>query len=230
MLLLGNGCSHITVLRTRELREVQARVDSLRVEIESDITENQKKQGELLRVIRADMQVKFGELGQRVSALEQSISESQYRLSKIDEKTQEIRERWEERARADSLVQSEQDAEIEKLFQIAYGDFTAGRYDLALGGFEDLLNRFPEASKTQEAAYWAAECHYVKNDLAAAEEGYKGYIKNYPQGGKLCASLYKLGLIYRKQNKSKSQKLVWEKLLAQCPDSEEAQAATSRMP
>jgi tol-pal system protein YbgF len=228
---LLQGCAHITMLRTEELRQVQAHVDSLNAEIARAhvaIVKNQKRESELLRMIRADMQVRFGELDRRIAALEGGISESQARLSKIDEKTQEIRDRWAEQARIDSAESNARTAEIEKLFQIAYGDFTAGRYDLALGGFEDLITRFPESSAAEEAAYWGAECYYVQKDYAKAELRYLAYVKDYPQGKKVCAALYKLGLLYEKQKKSKHKGMVWDKLKLQCPDSEEAKAAAGR--
>jgi TolA-binding protein len=44
----------------------------------------------------------------------------------------------------------------------------------------------------------------------------------------MCVSLYKLGLVYDKQNKAKAQSMVWKKLLEQCPDSDEAKVAKSR--
>jgi len=106
------GCSNITMLRTAELRAVKASVDSLDTRLGAQLAEFQQKQSELLRVIRADMELRFGELGRRIEALEMSISESQSKLSKIDQKTQEIRERWEERAKADSLMQTYSKLEV----------------------------------------------------------------------------------------------------------------------
>jgi len=223
------GCSNITMLRTAELRAVKASVDSLDTRLGAQLAEFQQKQSELLRVIRADMELRFGELGRRIEALEMSISESQSKLSKIDQKTQEIRERWEERAKADSLMQTNSNLEVEKLFQVAFGDFTAGRHDLAIGGFTDILTRFPDSPMADEASYWIAECQYVKKDYENAEKGYIEYIKNRPQGVKICAALYKLGFTYEKMKKGKSQRMVWEKLIGQCPDSEEARAASAAL-
>ena len=83
------GCTNITLLRTAELRQVQARVDTLGVRLfatQKELARQQKAQSELLRVIRADMQVRFSELSQRVAAVEGGVHESQARLTDIDRK------------------------------------------------------------------------------------------------------------------------------------------------
>lgn len=232
MMLLTAGCSSVTTLRVKELQEVQNRVDSLSMQlsmVQDSILEEEKKQSEILRLIRADQQVKFGEIERKVSSLAGVISESQYKLSEIDEKTREIKKRWEERARIDSLENAAQSAEIENLFEIALTDFTAGRYDIALSGFLDLAERFPESPHAEEAFYWVAECYYVRNNYTEAENRYKAYIKKYAQGSKVCVALFKLGLIYEKSGKNRSRNVVWDTLIKQCPQSEEANAAREKM-
>ncbi len=231
-LVLQNGCAHLTVLRTEELRRVQAHVDSLNTQIsgmQKEMLEEQKQQSEMIRLMRADQQVRFGEIERTIAALSGNISESQQRLNKIDEKTQAIKQRWEEKALADSLTKAQREAEIENLFEIAYGDFMAGRYDVALNGFRDLIEQFPESKRASEAAYWTAETYYVQKLHTEAEKSYMQYIKNYSDGNKLCAALFKLGLVYEAQQKDQSRKMVWDNLISKCPDSEEALAAQERM-
>lgn len=232
LLLIQSSCTNITLLRTKELREVQSHVDSLKFEmaaLQEKIIREQKQQSEMLRLIRADQQVRFEEFDRRLAALAGNISESQDRLSQIDRKTLEIKKRWEEKAREDSLAQAAIDAEIENLYEIALSDFTAGRYDVAISGFKDLISRYPESLQAQESYYWLPECSYIQKKYSNAVEGYKNYIKNYANGSKICVALYKLGLVYEKLNKKKSSELVWNKLITQCPDSEEAEAAKARM-
>lgn len=229
---MQSSCTNITLLRTQELREVQSHIDSLKAEmaaLQESIINEQKQQSEMLRLIRADQQIRFAEFERRLAALAGNISESQDRLSKIDRKTLEIKKRWEERAREDSLSNAAEEAEIENLYEIALNDFTAGRYEISMSGFQDLINKFPESHQAQEAHYWLPECYYVQGKYEDASEGYKNYIKNYTNGSKVCVALYKLGLIYEKKKKRKACKMVWTKLINQCPDSEEAEAAKARM-
>ncbi|MBN1128670.1 MAG: tetratricopeptide repeat protein [Chitinispirillaceae bacterium] len=222
------GCSHLTVLRTKEMK---AESDSLFMRIDSlnkEIVVRQNTNDELLRLIRADLQIRFTELEKRLSDLSSGLSESQYRLSRLDEKTADFQKQFKAKLEADSLAAQSKKEEIQKLFQIAESDFNAGRFDIAISGFKDLLSRFPDAPEGQEGQYWVAECHYAKKEYDEAVQGYLLYIKQNAQGPKMCAALYKLGLAYEKQNKSKSKDLVWKKLAEQCPESDEAKLIKSR--
>jgi tol-pal system protein YbgF len=228
-----SGCSNLTMLRTQELRAVQAHVDSLNsklTSLQTKIMEEQKAQGEMLRLMRADQQVRFDEIAGKVANVEGNLSENQDRLSKIDQKTAEFKKQLEAKLAADSVAANSRSAEIEKLFQVAMGDFNAGRYDIAMNGFKDLSSQFPDSPQAQESDYWVAECMYAKREFSEAEGSYINYIKRYPQGNRMCAALYKLGLTYEKQKKIKSRDIVWNKLIQQYPDSQEANVAKKQLP
>jgi len=232
LLCLTAGCSHLTVLRTQELKQVEAHTDSLSASMKAtqdQLIAMQKEHQELLRLIRADQQVRFGELDQKTSALEGNISESQQRLTQIDQKTQQIKQSWDEKARADSMAQIQKVAEMDKLLQLAKDDFMAHRYDLALNGFQDIRTRFPATQQCEDASFMIAECFAAQQKVEEAENGYKSYIKEYPQGRNICPCLYKLGGLYDKMKKERSKEAVWKKLLESCPSSEEATAVKQQM-
>ena len=232
VLLTGTGCSNMTMLRTRELRAVQSHVDSLRTEmvtLQKKMYEEQKDLTEVIRLIRADQQMKFGDLDRKVSQISSNLNENQFRLSKIDEQTSEFQKKLAAKLAADSAADNARSAEADKLFQMAMSDFNAGRYDIAANGFGDLAAQFSELPIAAEAEYWVAECHYAKRNYSDAEQEYIAYVKKYPQGSRLCVALYKLGLTYDKQNKAKSKKMVWKKALEQCPDSPEIQVIQAQM-
>ncbi len=224
------GCTNLTMLRTQELRAVKAQVDSLQSELtamQKKMLEEQKNQSEVLRLLRADIQIRFNELDRKVSTIDGNLSESQFKLSKIDEKTAEFNKRLEAKLIADS-ASSSRASETEKFFQLAMSDFNAGRYDIALGAFQNITNQYQESSLAQEAQYWIAECFYATRKYSDAENAYLSYIKNYPQGTKLCVSLYKLGLVYERQKKDKSKTLTWKKLVEQCPDAQETKVVKAQ--
>lgn len=225
------GCTNLTMLRTQEIRAVKTQVDSLQAELiqmKQNLIEEQKNQTEVLRLIRADLQIRFNELDRKVSTIDGNLSENQVRLSKIDEKTAEFNKKLEARLVSDSS-NSSRSAEVEKLFQVAMTDFNAGRYDIAMGTFNNISTQFPNTSVAQDAEYWTAECYYATKKYNDAEKAYLAYIKKYPQGSKLCVALYKIGLVYNKQNKEKSKTMAWKKLLEQCPDSQEASVVKAQM-
>ena len=75
--LMGAGCSSITLIRIKELKQVEHRVDSLNNELSTaqrELLKEQKNQNELLRLVRADQQVRFDEMGQKISSLEGGLT------------------------------------------------------------------------------------------------------------------------------------------------------------
>jgi tol-pal system protein YbgF len=230
--VLQTGCSSITMLRVKELKQLEARVDSLQARLvarQEEMLREQKSQNELLRLIRADQQVRFDEMGQKVTTLDGSLSESKYRLSQIDKKTQEFQEQWKAKTMAESTAVTQKNSQMEKLYQIAYSDFTAGRFDLALNGFTDFIKSYPDAPLADDAAYFSAECLQGKKEFEKAEAAYSDYIRKYRQGKKICAALYKLGVVFESKKLLEKRKLVWQKLITTCPTSDEAAMAKDRL-
>jgi TolA-binding protein len=229
---LFSSCSSITLIRIQELKQVEAHVDSLKAMVDSEqqaLRNEEKSQNELLRLIRADMQVRFEELDQKIGALEGSLSESKFKLSLIDKKTQEIQDQWKAKAVADSVSNSQKNTQVEKLYQIACGDYNASRWDLAASGFLDLVNQYPESPLADESSYWYAECFASKKDFDKAEQLLSDYLRKFRNGKKVCASLYSLGLVFENKKLPDKKKLVWQKLVSTCPDSPEAKAAKEKM-
>jgi len=91
------------------------------------------------------------------------------------------------------------------------------------------MNQFPDASQTDEATYWYAECFYGKKDYDKAEPLYVDYLRKYREGKKMCASLFKMGLLFEIKKQTEKKKLVWQKLITSCPNSSEAVTAKARI-
>jgi chromosome segregation ATPase len=112
-----SGCSYITVLRTKEMK---AQSDTLSMRIDSlnhEILAKQATQDELLRLIRADLQIRFNELEKRIGDLASGLSESQYRLSRLDEKTADFQKQFQAKLAAESLAVVSKNEETLKLFR-----------------------------------------------------------------------------------------------------------------
>jgi len=240
---LFSGC--VAIVNEKKYQAMQNRVDSLYTELaelqndlleeqgnllaeQKKLMENQQTNIEMLRLLRADQQMRFGEIDRKVSAIENNVFESQSRLSRLDKQTAEVGRKLEQKLANDEEAANQRKLQLEKLFEIAMGDFNAGRYDLAISGFRDFVKQFPEAPQTVDAEYWIAEAYYAKKEYESAEKEYFEFVKKHPDGGKYCVSLYKLGLAYEHQEKTKSRDMVWKNLLDRCGNSPEAQAVKSR--
>jgi TolA-binding protein len=196
---------------------------------QNKLLEEQKTIAEILRLLRADQVVRFNQIDRKVSAIESNLLESHSRISRLDQQTAEVHRRLERRLALEDEAANQLQLQIEKLFEIAMGDFNAGRYDIAIGGFQDLITQFSDSPFAVDAEYWIAESHFAKRDYAAAEKAYFDFIRNRPDAAKNCASLYKLGLAYERQEKIRSRDMVWGNLLDRCPDAQETQAVREQM-
>jgi tol-pal system protein YbgF len=185
---------------------------------------DQKMIIDMLMPMRAEQGVRFNEIDRKVSAIMSNMFESQSRLSRLDQKTSEVSRRLEQKLASEEEASNQRTLQLEKLFEIAMGDFNSGRYDLAITGFADLARQYPDAAQVPDAVYWIAEAHFAKKDYATAEKSYMDFVKKYPDGQKSCVAFYKLGLAYEHQEKVQSRDMVWKQLLSRCPDRQEAQS------
>jgi uncharacterized protein YxjI len=87
-------------------------------------------------------------LDRKVSAIEGNLSDNQYKLSKIDEKTAEFQKKFEAKIISDSMLEC-QDADIEKLRHCSrYRWLILMPEDMiiALSGFKDLAEKLTKCS------------------------------------------------------------------------------------
>jgi len=82
----------------------------------------------------------------------------------------------------------------EELYQAARADFGRGSYDLALSGFEEFLQRFPESDLADNAQYWVGECQYSSGHLEQAVAAFERVVTDHPESDKAPDSAYKKGL------------------------------------
>jgi tol-pal system protein YbgF len=172
--------------------------------------------------------MRFDAIDRKVSAIENNVSESHSKLSRLDRQTAEVGRKLEERIAQEDEASTARKLQLEKLFEIAISDFNAGRYDQAIGGFRDFIKQFPEAPQAVDAEYWIAESYYAKKEFATAEKEYFEFVKKNGSHSKYCVSLYKLGSAYEYQGKTKSRDMVWNNLLERCPNTPEAQAVKAQ--
>ncbi len=117
----------------------------------------------------------------------------------------------------------------DQLYNTAYLDFTRGKYQLAVAGFDQFLQNFPDSDLADNAQYWKAECYYSMNDLTRAEEEFKLVLTKYPTGNKIASAAYKLGLVYLAQNRQTEAKRQLQEVIAKYPGTTEAKLAQERL-
>jgi tol-pal system protein YbgF len=87
----------------------------------------------------------------------------------------------------------------QQLYDTAYGDYTKGRYELSIAGFQDYIDRYPSTDLSDNAQYWIGESHFSERKFDDAIKDFDALLKRWPQSDKAAAALLKKGLALRAQ-------------------------------
>ncbi len=69
-----------------------------------------------------------------------------------------------------------------KLFDLAYSDYAAGQFALAIQGFETYLRAFPRTPQSDDAQFYIGEAYQLDGKNADAIEAFDRVIGDYPTG------------------------------------------------
>lgn len=115
------------------------------------------------------------------------------------------------------------------LYDQATRDLTEGRYGLALQGYRDFLNRFPTSDLADNAQYGAAECFFAQSAFDSAAVEYARVGERWPDGERVPASLYKLGLCQERLGRESDARKTFADLVKRFPSASEAGLARDRL-
>ena len=69
-----------------------------------------------------------------------------------------------------------------KLFDLAYSDYAAGQFALAIQGFETYLRAFPRTPQSDDAQFYIGEAYQLDGKNADAIKAFERVITDYPTG------------------------------------------------
>ena len=110
----------------------------------------------------------------------------------------------------------------QRMFQASYDDYSAGRYDLAIQGFEGFIQQYPRLPQAADAQYNIGMSYYNQtNKWAQARDAFQKVISDYPQaqGTVLPDAYYKLGQSFERLNQVDNAKRAYETLIQKYPGS-----------
>ncbi len=114
-------------------------------------------------------------------------------------------------------------------YNLAYNDYVAGRYDLAITGFGEFVKRFGTSSLVPNALFWMAESYAGKKDYKHAVEIYQRLISEYPKSERTPAALLKAGIAYDELGDRAKAKVYLKRVLEEYPRTNEANLAKNRL-
>jgi len=115
------------------------------------------------------------------------------------------------------------------LYNTAYADYTTAQYDLAIQGFRQVLQYFPDAELADDAQYYIGEAYVHLSQFGEAIAAYDAVLQNYPQRERASIASYKRGNALERLGNVEAARATYEETLTTYPDSEGALFAKERL-
>lgn len=237
------GCvssSDIDQLRA-QIAEVQRQVLQIQMQTSSkeEVAELQqalRQQTDQLLKAEADMRADLGNLSSQISELQGQLEDTNYRLSQL---SQQIAATSQDLKAARSAgpsgtpgagpAASVPSADPESLYQTSYSDYLRGNYDLALLGFRQYLEAFPDTDLADNASYWIGECYYRQQKYTEAIHEYDQVLTRWPRSDKTASALLKKGYAQIELGQRAEGIAQLQRVVSSFPNSDEANLARQRL-
>jgi len=224
------------VLRTL-IEQANDNVNSMKV----TIAELQKTNAQNL----ASANSRFDSMNSQLQALSESLEEAKARIAKLSDQmaqTQNIIQTLNKPpAAADGASapngpngagagsSTAPPPDPETLYKAAYGDYTTGRYDLAIAGFEQYVQNFADTDRASNAEFYIGDSYYDQQKYEQAIQAYNVCMTKYPDGNKTAAAELKKGYALLALGRTAAGERELRALLKRFPRSHEASLASQKL-
>lgn len=107
----------------------------------------------------------------------------------------------------------------QRMFDASYDDYTSGRYDLAIQGFQSFIQLFPRLTQAADAQYNIGMSYFNQSKWAEARDEFLKTIQDYPQAtDRVADAFYKLGNTYEQLKQVDNAKRAYEALIQRFPN------------
>ena len=112
-----------------------------------------------------------------------------------------------------------------RLWDMAYSDYAAGQWALAIQGFETYLRAFPKSQQSDDAQFYIGEAYQLDGKMREALAAYERVASDFPQSDRAADAYYKRGVIYTTLNQPDRAKEMFETTIKLFPNSESSRLA-----
>lgn len=115
------------------------------------------------------------------------------------------------------------------LYKSAYGDYTTGRYDLAIAGFQQYVQNFADTDLASNAEFYIGDSYYDQQKFEQAIQAYNVCIEKYPDGNKTAAAQLKKAYALLALGRRAAGERELRALIKRFPRSHEASLASQKL-
>ena len=116
-----------------------------------------------------------------------------------------------------------------RLYDMAWADYTAGSYDLAIEGFSSYVRSFPKSEFADNAQYYIGESYYQRGRWPEAVDAFTRLIATYPRSDVIGNAYYKRGASYERMNQPEQSRADYELLVKTAGDTDSGRLAKQRL-
>ena len=155
-----------------------------------------------MRATQTDLVVKMTDLSSNLEALNSQLDSSQQRMTALSQKLDDLQADIQRRM---SLLAGQmgggapsgatQTSNPSDIYRLAFNDYQAGKFDLALIGFRNFVSQYPHTDLASQAQFQVGECRNspARIHLDAARE-YDKTVQMAPKADLAAKALYKKGV------------------------------------
>src|SRR4051812_13521745 len=107
----------------------------------------------------------------------------------------------------------------QRMYEASYDDYTAGRYDLAIQGFQGYIQAFPRLAQASEAQYNIGMSFYNQSKWTDARDNFQKVITDYPQSPQVADAYFKLGQTFERLTQVDNAKRAYDTVVQRFPAS-----------
>ena len=106
----------------------------------------------------------------------------------------------------------------QRMFDASFQDYSSGRYDLAIDGFQGFIQAFPRLPQAADAQYNIGMSYFNQSKWAEARDAFQKTIQDYPQNtDRVADAYYKLGQTFEQLKQIDNARRAYETLVQRFP-------------
>ncbi len=150
----------------------------------------------------ADLRLEVGTLAESIEQLEDKLEETNFRLQQLSQQIAATNQELQvvrnaaERARIPPPPRPAAPADPQALYDAAYNDYQQGNIDLAILGFQEYAEAYPDSELADNATYWLGECYYRQGKFQRAVAQYDVLLSDFQRSDHTASALLKKGYAY----------------------------------
>jgi len=177
---------------------------------------------------QADINARMELLDENLRAYTEKLENNRFKMSLLAQRMDDVHASLTQRMDILSRQLPKVDGAVlpvpTELFQVSYNDYARGMYNLAIRGFRDYLERYPDSELAPKAFFYIADAYLSRKQYQDCLKTVEAYLRQFPADELVPSMLYRKVQSLRGLSDHKQADEVAAAILKSYPTSKEAQS------